>query len=361
VPVPGSGALTGVSCTSAVNCTAVGSKTTTAATTFEPLAEHWNGSRWSAQQVPNPVFRGDGSQLSAVWCTSRRACTAVGYRGSGLTDSLAERWDGGRWTVQATPNPSVTGTSLSGVYCTSATSCTAAGLHITSIGLLLTLAEHWNGTRWVRQRTPSPPVAPGAGGGALNAVGCSAAAACTAVGAGEVVPPVIEHWNGAKWVMQRSPRVQHPGPGPGQLSSVSCPAATVCLAAGDTGGSDTNFHAHALAELWNGKTWAIQRVPEPGGGDSYLNGISCSSPVACTAVGVWINRSAQGLLLAERWNGKTWAIEDTPSTPGHDSVLNAVSCPSATVCVAVGHDRSGPLAARWNGKTWALMHVPARA
>ncbi len=366
VPVPGSGELTGVSCTAPADCTAVGSELTTAFTAQAPIAEHWDGSRWTAQRIPNPVYVGDGSELSAVACTSGRACTAVGVRGSGVSATLAERWTGRRWVVQPTPNPGANDTSpgndtgLAGVACTSARWCTAAGLHITPRGLLLTLAEHWNGTRWERQHTPSPPVGPGVGGGVLNAIGCSSAAACTAVGAGEIVPPVLERWNGATWVMQHSPRVRHPGPG--ELTSVSCPAAAVCLAAGDTGGSDTNFSAHALAERWTGKVWVSQRLPEPPGTtDSYLNGISCSSPVACTAVGVSFNSSSRGLILAERWNGKTWAIQKTPVPPGYDSVFYAVSCPSATACVAVGHGRSGPLAARWNGRTWTLLRTPGQA
>jgi hypothetical protein len=269
---------------------------------------------------------------------------------------LAERWDGRRWAVQPTPNTPGNNTDLEGVACASARWCTAAGLHITPIGLLLTLAEHWNGARWVRQPTPSPPAGPGVGGGTLEAIGCSSAAACTGVGIAESVPPVIERWNGATWAMQHSPRVRDPGPG--ELWSVSCPAAAVCLAAGDTGGNATNFTTHALAERWNGTAWVIQRVPQPpGAADSSLTGISCSSPVACTAVGTWLGGSARGGLLAERWNGKTWAIQATPSPPGHDSGFDAVSCPSATACVAVGRSGSGPLAARWNGTAWALVHT----
>jgi hypothetical protein len=360
VPLPGSAALTGVSCLSAANCTAVGSQLTTAATSQAPLAAHWNGHGWTAEHVPNPVFQTDGSELSAVWCTSGRACTAVGERGSGVTATLAERWNGRRWAVQPTVNTRGNDTFLEGVACTSVRSCIAAGLHITPPGLLLTLAERWNGARWARQHTPSPPAGPGVGGGTLDAIACSAAAACTAVGAAELVPPVIERWNGTRWVMQHSPRVRHPGPG--ELMSVSCPAATVCLAAGDTGGSSTNFSAHALAERWTGKAWAIGRVPEPPGtADSYLNGISCSSPVACTAVGTWFSRSGRSKTLAERWNGKGWAIQETPSPPGGDSVFDAVSCPSASACIAVGQDSSGLLAARWNGTRWALLHTPGQA
>jgi hypothetical protein len=362
VPVPGSATLAGVSCTSAASCTAVGWDFTTATTSRAPLAEHWDGSSWLAQQIPNPVVRGQGSELMAVSCTSRSACTAVGERGSLPFATLAERWDGRRWAVQPTVNPPGNDKPLVGVACTSAGSCTAVGYHLLSRGLGLTLAEHWNGARWARQHTPGPPVVP-AGGGSLTAIGCSSAAACTAVGIADSVLPVIDRWNGARWVLQHSPRVQHPGPG--ELWSVSCPAAAVCLAAGDTGENGSpSGDAHALAERWDGRAWVIQRVPEPPGtAYSSLKGISCSSPVACTAVGEF-GAPAGTLALAERWNGKTWAIQPTPNPPrgnlpGAVAYLTAVSCPSATACVAVGQSNAGALVAElWNGKTWAIQHLP---
>ena len=186
VPVPGSGTLAGVSCASAASCTAVGWQFTTAPTSRVPLAEHWDGSSWSAQPVPNPVFHGQGSELAAVSCTSRDACTAVGDRGSVPSATLAERWDGRRWAVQPTVNPPGNDTHLLGVACTSAASCTSVGTYETPRVAQLALAEHWNGARWVRQHTPPP--APGAGGVQLDGIACSAAAACTAVGQAAPTP-----------------------------------------------------------------------------------------------------------------------------------------------------------------------------
>ena len=67
-----------MSCTSAASCTAVGSEFTTATTSRAPLGEHWDGARWTAQLIPNPVLQGQGSELAAVSSNSRSACTAVG-------------------------------------------------------------------------------------------------------------------------------------------------------------------------------------------------------------------------------------------------------------------------------------------
>ena len=86
--------------------------------------------------------------------------------------------------------------------------------------------------------------------------------------------------------------------------------------------------------------------------------------MACTAVGEFTDGAAGGLILAERWNGKTWTIQHTPSPPHSNlpgaatATLNAVSCPSATTCVAVGRSDTGALAELWNGTTWAIQHLP---
>ena len=55
-------------------------------------------SGWSLQPTPDPD---EGLSLYAVSCASPSACTAVGERGGGVT--LAERWDGTRWSISALP------------------------------------------------------------------------------------------------------------------------------------------------------------------------------------------------------------------------------------------------------------------
>jgi hypothetical protein len=97
---------------------------------------------------------------------------------------LAERWDGTRWAIQATSNPSNDTNELRGVSCTSAGTCTAVGFYIGAREL--TLAEEWDGRSWAAQPTPSP----GHSDTQLSAVSCPSARACTAVGDGGL----IESW-----------------------------------------------------------------------------------------------------------------------------------------------------------------------
>jgi hypothetical protein len=323
--------LSGLSCTAATACTAVGDYNNSSGTGLT-LAERWNGSSWAIQPTPNPTGA-TGSILRGVSCAAATACTAVGYyfNSSGIVLTLAERWNGSSWAIQPTLNPTgATESVLSGVSCTAATACTAVGYSFynsrPSFGYQVTLAELWDGSSWVIQPTPTPT---GATDSVLSGVSCTAATACTAVGyygnsSGGAVT-LAELWNGSSWAIQPTPTGAT-----GSLSGVSCTAATACTAVG------------TLAELWNGSSWAIQPTPNPTGGTfSSLSGVSCTAATACTAVGhFWYtNSSGTGaqVTLAERWNGSSWAIQPTPNPTGAiGSSLNGVSCTAATACTAVG-------------------------
>jgi hypothetical protein len=107
--------------------------------------------------------------------------------------------------------------------------------------------------------------------------------------------------------------------------------------------------------------WRVEPTPSPVGvTQSYLYGVSCPSTTVCVAVG----NSNRGV-LAERWSGTRWSIQATPTNAdGANGVLTAVSCSSATACTAVGSGDSSQyaqyaLAERWNGKQWSLEAVPA--
>ncbi len=118
------------------------------------------------------------------------------------------------------------------------------------------------------------------------------------------------------------------GASAGELSGVSCPAANSCFADGRF------FIRPATVETWNGSTWALTTVPLPSGGvNGELNGVSCV-PARCTAAGFW-NKGNGDSALAEVWNGSTWAVQPT-ATPIDHKTLNAISCPAARTCTAVG-------------------------
>jgi hypothetical protein len=312
--------LTAVSCTSATECTAVG---TSAAGS---LAEQWDGSRL-AMHALRP-----GSVVHAVSCTSPTACTAVGY-GAGVPSPLIERWNGRRWVIQASPPEVAAG--LNAVSCASGTSCTAVGLDA---------IEQWNGTSWTAAKLPSV-------GGNFFDVSCTSPTACMAVGPAPAynAPPLVERWDGSTWT------VQYPPSSGGSLTSVSCSSSSACTAVGSSGSGNG-----MLLEAWNGTQWRVQPTPNLDRGyGAFLSSVSCTSASACLAVGS-SNQFGAGVArtLVLRWDGTEWSVLPTPVFAGpQDEVLTGVSCLSAMACIAVGYlagPTELPLEEAWNGARWVV-------
>jgi hypothetical protein len=336
--------LTGVSCTGPAACEAVG------ASDAGIFAERWNGTSWRLQAVPAPAGAQFGL-LFSIFCAAS-SCEAVG----GYTDSsgafvtLGERWNGTAWRTQPTPNPArANSNGLNGVSCPSPSDCTAVGQGNGS-GTPITLGERWRDGRWSIQNVPSPV---GAAENQLNGIACPATDACAAVGmvgpTRGVVSTEALWWNGRTWRLQKIPTL--PGAG---LNAVSCVSETDCVAVGAS-------NAGALAERWNGKDWTIQATPNPPGSPgSGLNGVACTSASFCVAAGFRLDGAGNPVAtLAERWNGKSWAIQPTPN-PAPGSGFGGVACTSASFCVAVGGGPAGvrTLAERWNGRSWAIQRTP---
>jgi hypothetical protein len=332
-PTPnGNAILIGVSCPSISECIAVGTTTT------GQLAERWNGTKWA-------VLRTTGSQApGAVSCPTTTDCTAVG---SGSRGTMAERWKGTTWTVQPTPNPMGGHGTLYAVSCSSARACTAVGLYFTKSGGNAPIVERWNGEAWAIQPTPS---AHGSSLSELLGVSCASASVCVAVGDyvndSGIDLTLVERWNGATWVIQPTPNPS--GTQIASLDAVSCSSATSCTAVGSY---DTTPSVDlTLAEHWNGTSWVLQHTPNPSGGTfNMLRAVSCPSASACTAGGSFFNGSSS-LTLAEGWIGGSWVIQPTSTTPVNAG-FSGVSCPSTTMCTAVGstfqgHDVSKTLAER---------------
>ena len=150
------------------------------------------------------------------------------------------------------------------------------------------------------------------------------------------------------------------GPVISELNGVSCTSPSACTAVGGFGHGTASA---PLAERWNGTKWAIQRTPKRAGATfSALFGVSCTSPTACIAVG-YSSRSGVAAALAEQWNGTKWAILRTPRPAGaKDTQLFGISCTSRTACTAVGNSNYGrSLAERWNGKKWTIQPTPKPA
>ena len=332
--------LSAVSCASRTTCTAVGYSTDIAGQAVT-LAERWTRGAWTVQPTPNPSG-GSASFLFGVSCVSGRACTAVGSvtGRDGSTVPLVERWSPAGWRIQRTPPPTrVSGgdsSYLGGVSCVSSTACTAVGYDGNSEGTSgIALIERWDGSRWAIE--PAPEIS-GAKVSFLSSVSCEATAFCTATGFfinghGYGVA-LAERWDGISWASR--PAQTPLGASYAQLLGVSCPSTLSCTAVGYF--SDVTGIEVMIAERLDATNSSLQATRYPAGA-RYVQflGVSCVSTAVCTAVGLFNNVPGINVTLAERRDGRTWVIQRTPNPAGstNDS-LAAVSCPSARECIAVG-------------------------
>lgn len=317
--------------------------------------------RWTAQPAPMPAGS-TGALFDGVSCAAG-ACTAVGsFAPTDLNDqALAERRRGAGWAIQQTPDPpgvSGGGGVMTAVSCAGPNRCEAVGDTDDTIGNFY-FAEGWNGRGWTLQNIPEP-----ADDGhsldnppdeRLNGISCPKLNFCIAVGsyltgAGATVP-LTERWNGKTWKVLPRAKVAHGG----VLDGVSCSGPRACVAVGG-----------AIAERWNGLHWTVGSVAKPNAGHgTLLLDVSCASRRRCIAVGSNVGTSGHRVTLAEAWNGQSWALLRTPATQANSQLLS-VSCPATGACTAVGFSRGGatsnlgaPLVEHWNGRRWTVQRVPS--
>jgi hypothetical protein len=299
------------------------------------------------------VDAGDG--LNGLACTNSTNCMAVGsYLDDGNSETLTERWNGTTWSVVASPDQTTKGDSLTAVACPGPTSCIAVGTYPNTNGLGSTLVESWNGASWSIIPSPSD----GTEGSHLNAISCTSADSCVAVGyyfdeSTLSNQTLIESWNGASWSIVSSP---DDGSGYNALWGVSCPTSTDCEAVGlDAGGT--------LIESLTGTTWSIVSSPNALGAQDALVSVTCTNASSCVAAGDYFNGSDIDQTLVESWNGTAWSVVPSPSEQASNNALASVACATPTNCEAVGYYENGAVAQQtlvenWNGSTWSLVLSP---
>ncbi len=285
--------------------------------------------------------------------------------------ALAERWNGKRWSIDRMPDPAAgpTGSILNRVSCASRSLCIAVGFFQAHTGPdELPLVELWNGKRWSLQRAPSPHDAYIA---YLNSVSCVPTDACTAVGVFSATHnrgrgiPLVEHWNGRRWSIQQTP---NPAPINSELDGVSCASRTACTAVGEYAYAGPGLAEFTLAEHWNGKRWSIQHTPSPGPGpgglagstEDSLRGVSCVSISSCTAAGA-TSAGAGPQVLVEAYHRARWSVSNTPNSSGvQQPQLQDVSCRTTGFCVGVGcfGFPCAPLAMQTAGNGWSIELPP---
>lgn len=119
-----------------------------------------------------------------------------------------------------------------------------------------------------------------------------------------------------------------------------------------------------FAEHWGGRKWHLSATASLPGNDNFLSAVSCRSASACVAVGTTEAQTSSQAALVERWDGQGWRAERVPGSPKGE--LRGVSCVTKTDCWAVGvtavtTSSTTPLIVRIGGSGASVVHSPSDA
>jgi IPT/TIG domain/Fibronectin type III domain len=295
------------------------------------LAEHWNGSAWSTVSTPNTNAGTGDNILLSIAATSSTDAWAVGRSRpdqSSAYATLTERWNGTSWSIVSSPNVTGESNSMFAVKGDAANDYWAVG-RSRSATSDQTLAEHWDGTSWTISPTVSPMTY-----SQLIAVKVLSSTNAWAVGSESNdnlnYKTLIEHWDGTSWTV--SPSTQS-NLGNGLLFGVDGTANDLwAVGAGQSTGFDVT-----LIEHWNGTAWStVANVPT--GSDTDLNSVVALGPANVWAVGANFGGTAQSpadQTVVEHWDGNSWSAVASPNA-GVSSDLFDVAALSASDVWGVG-------------------------
>ncbi len=345
-PAMATGVLAGVACPSATTCLAVGSGPFQGATA---VASAVDGAWTWGPLTASSGDTGNFFSWSAVACPSATTCLAVGLdnlNGVVTTANLV----GTTWTwspASEVPDDTSGTGDLAGIACPNATTCLAVGGDGDSQGTFEEASLTSSGWTWSPPTLLTPP---SSGAGTLSAITCPSATTCVAVGSdGSQGVATTATRDGASWTWSPEVRVDlgQASPGLGGLNSVACASPTTCVAVGF---DDTDAVTTTGTSSASGWTWSPEAIVTPdasGGGE--LEGVACPSAQICVAVGSTI---ANGDIISQQTAGAyspeittgsvaagtvTWSpVSDVAPDPTGSDALAAITCVSASSCLAVG-------------------------
>ncbi len=261
----------------------------------------------------------------------------------GFLDPLAQAGD---WTTVPSPNAGKQANSLFGVAAVADNDVWAVGWAFNApLAAYRTLIEHWDGVRWKIVRSPDANT----NWNFLNDVAIASANDIWAVGqtfTGSTYNSLIEHWTGRQWQIVPSPNV----PGVSNiLQAITVISPQDIWVAGYT--QTSNIFA-PLTLHWNGTVWSIVAAP----GQGRLNGIAAVSANDIWAAGV-SEPSERSLTM--HWNGTAWSVVASPNDSSEDNILWGVAALGPNDVWAVGAAGSlKTLAIHWDGTSWSLVPTP---
>ena len=296
-------------------------------------------------------------------CVVAALFTTIFLRASGVDAATIASC--GKWHIVQHPDPSSIIAQLQGTVAISPQDVWAVGYYNASISPVDTLIDHWDGSKWSIIKSPNPNIDENL----LQAVAASSsndvwAVGSTNFGSTTVSKTLIEHWNGSTWSVVASP---NSGTGNNFLQSVTVISSTDAWASGYYT-NKSSLVEHMLMEHWDGFSWQVVTVPSPGQLYNELEGLTAISANDVWAVGSYDKTETSPLLtLSEHWDGTQWSIVNSVTKANTDANLVSVSAIAANDIWAVGLNSklggSGDaktLTEHWNGTTWSIVSSPNR-
>jgi photosystem II stability/assembly factor-like uncharacterized protein len=178
-------------------------------------------------------------------------------------------------------------------------------------------------------------------------VSCPTTLTCVAVGTAGTVTTTAT--GGMTWTPQTSGVTD-------DLESVTCPSVTICYASTQSQSLDS---VSILKTTNGGVSWTAQTTPiAPNIGD-YIGEIACTSTTTCyaAAYSAYVGTGG-GVILQTTNGGTTWndVVDSITDGSGNWAIMYGMSCPSTTVCYAVGNN--GVIVTNASG-TWTESSIPA--
>jgi OmpA family/Fibronectin type III domain len=351
-------AFDSVSCFSSGNCVAVGTYLDSAGNQ-EALLDVDTGGTWSNVKAPLPgdaATSNEDNTLDAVSCTSTIDCVAVGSYVNTNASSTCTNKDclqalidvesSDAWAAVTAPLPSnatsspQNGNSLATVTCTSTADCVAGGSYVDARANNDALLLVETSSTWAALAAPLPSDASAdPNTDSIASVTCVSQGNCVAVGQYDNVQQnpegLIETEASGIWAPTTAPvpsdaDVLIPDV---SLTSVSCTSLTTCVAVGSYEVPPIrNLSPEALLDAEVGGVWMAGIVDLPGDAStampySDLSDVTCVSVWSCVAVGLYVNTGGLYQVILDTFGV---ALSTLPVVPG----------PPNTVVATVGHGQA---------------------
>ncbi len=284
--------------------------------------------------VPSADAVSNFNDLVGVTANTAGDAWAVGFYAdsSNADHSLVEHWNGTKWSIVASPDPSTKVNDLLGSTEASSSDVWAVGEYLDSANIGQPLIEHWNGIAWSVIASPPTGTTYGA---YLFGVKAISSTNVWAVGGTYIGPAngqtLIEHWDGSTWSIVPSPNVNSIND---LLSSISATGANDVWAGGVYSPTMVGVN-QSLIEHWNGVAWSIVPSPNMTANSNNVNAVAALAPKKAYATGDYFTGSVFDT-LAETWNGFDWALVPAPNHGTLGTQVNSMAASARTGVLAVG-------------------------